>query len=181
MFMVGFDLDTRAYFTFSTAIIAIPTGIKILNWLATIWSSCFFLITPLYFIIGFLFSFTFGGFTGLILANSIIDIILHDSYFIIGHFHYVLSLGAVYTIFGAFYSYVIFFSTISFSDYLGRIHFSSFFISSNLIFFTMHSLGIIGFPRRIYDYSMLYFKFQWFNSLGLIGIYLSIILFLFVI
>ena len=83
MFMVGFDLDTRSYFTFSTSIIAIPTGIKILNWLATIWSSCFFLITPLYFIIGFLFSFTFGGFTGLILANSIIDTILHDSYFII--------------------------------------------------------------------------------------------------
>jgi heme/copper-type cytochrome/quinol oxidase subunit 1 len=181
MFMVGFDLDTRSYFTFSTSIIAIPTGIKILNWLATIWSSCFFLITPLYFIIGFLFSFTFGGFTGLILANSIIDTILHDSYFIVGHFHYVLSLGAVYTIFAAFYTYWIFFSTISFSDYLGRIHFGSFFISSNSIFFTMHSLGIIGCPRRIYDYSMIFFKFQWFNSLGLIGIYLSIAILLFAI
>ena len=174
MFMVGFDLDTRSYFTFSTSIIAIPTGIKILNWLATIWSSCFFSITPLYFIIGFLFSFTFGGFTGLILANSIIDTIPHDSYFIVGHFHYVLSLGAVYTIFAAFYTYWILFATQSFSDYLGRIHSGSSFISPNSISFSIHSLGIMGFPRRIYDYSMIFFKFQWFNSLGLIGIYLSI-------
>ena len=181
MFMVGFDLDTRSYSTFPTPIIAIPTGIKILNWLATIWSSCFSSITPLYFIIGFPFSSTFGGFTGPILANSIIDTILHDSYFIIGHLHYVLSLGAIYTISAAFYTYWVFFTTISFSDYLGRIHSSSFFISSNSISFTMHSLGIIGFPRRIYDYSMIFFKFQWFNSLGLIGIYVSIIILLFII
>ena len=180
-FMVGFDLDTRSYLTFSTSIIAIPTGIKILNWLATIRSSRFSLITPLYFIIGFLFSSTFGGFTGLISANSIIDTILHDSYFIIGHLHHVLSLGAIYTISAAFYTYWIFFSTISFSDYLGRIHSGSSFISSNSISFTMHSLGIIGFPRRIYDYSMIFFKFQWFNSLGLIGIYLSIAILLFAI
>ena len=97
MFMVGFDLDTRSYFTFPTSIIAIPTGIKILNRLATIWTSCFSLITPLYFIIGFPFSSSFGGFTGLI------DTILHDSYFIIGHLHYVLSLGAIYTISAAFW------------------------------------------------------------------------------
>ena len=156
MFMVGFDLDTRSYLTFPTSIIAIPTGIKILNWLATIRSSCFSLITPLYFIIGFLFSSTFGGFTGLILANSIIDIILHDSYFIIGHPHYAPSLGAIYTISAAFYTYWILYSSISFLDYLGRIHSGSSFISSNPISFTMHSLGIIGFPRRIYDYSILF-------------------------
>ena len=160
MFMVGFDLDTRSYSTFSTSIIAIPTGIKIPNRLSTIYSSCFYSITPLYFIIGFPFSSTFGGFTGLILANSIIDTILHDPYFIVGHFHYVLSLGAVYTIFASFYSYWIFFSTISFLDYFGRIHFTFFFMSSNIISFTMHSFGIIGFPRRIYDYSILFFKFQ---------------------
>ena len=85
--------------------LAVPTGIKILNWFATLWSGCFFLITPLFFIIGFLFSFSFGGFTGLILANCIIDTLLHDSYFVVGHFHYVLSLGAVYTFFAAFYNY----------------------------------------------------------------------------
>ena len=181
MFMVGFDLDTRSYFTFSTSIIAIPTGIKILNWLVTIWSSRYFLITPLYFIIGFLFSSTFGGFTGLILANSIIDIILHDSYFIIGHSHYAPSLGAIYTIFATFYTYWSLYSSYIYLDYLGRIHSGSSFISSNLIFFTMHSLGIIGFPRRIYDYSLLYFKFQWFNSIGLLGIILSFIILILVV
>jgi heme/copper-type cytochrome/quinol oxidase subunit 1 len=175
--MVGSDLDTRSYFSFATSIIAIPTGIKILNWLATIRSSPFSLITPLYFIIGFPFSSTFGGFTGPIPANSIIDTILHDSYFIIGHPHHAPSSGAIYTISAAFYTYWISFSLISFSDYLGRIHSSSSFISSNSIFLTMHSLGIFGFPRRIYDYSMMYFKFQWSYSLGLIGIILSINLF----
>ena len=95
MFMVGFDLDTRSYSTYLTSIIAIPTGIKILNWLATIWSSCFSSITPLYFIIGFPFSSTFGGFTGPISANSIIDTILYDSYFIIRYLYYVPSLGVI--------------------------------------------------------------------------------------
>ncbi len=173
MFMVGFDLDTRPYLTFSTPIIAIPTGIKIPNRLATLWSTCFSLITPLYFTIGFPFSSTFGGFTGLILANSIIDIIPHDPYFVIGHLHHVLPLGAIYTISAAFYTYRVFFPTISFPDYLGRIHSGSSFISSNSISFTMHPLGIIGFPRRIYDYSLLFFKFHRFNPFGIIGIYLS--------
>lgn len=181
MFMVGFDIDTRAYFTFPTSIIAIPTGIKILNWLATIWSSRFSSITPLYLIIGFLFSFSFEGFTGLISANSIIDIILHDSYFIIGHSHYVLSLGAVYSIFGSFYTYWIFLINYSILDYLGKIQFILFSMSSNLIFFSMHSLGIIGFPRRIFDYSIIYYRFHWLNSFGLIGVCLSVILFYFVI
>lgn len=180
MFMVGFDIDTRAYSTFPTSIIAIPTGIKILNWLATIWSSCFSSITPLYLIIGFLFSFSFEGFTGLISANSIIDIILHDSYFIIGHSHYVLSLGAVYSIFGSFYTYWIFLINSSIVDILGKIQFISFSISSNLIFLAMHSLGIIGFPRRIFDYSIIYYRFHWTNSFGLIGVVLSVILFYFI-
>ena len=159
MFMVGFDLDTRSYLTFPTSIIAIPTGIKILNWLTTIHSSIIYLFTSIYFIIGFLFSSTFGGFTGPIPANSIIDTILHDSYFIIGHPHYALSLGAIYTISAAFYTYWILFTSISFLDYLGRIHSGSSSISPNLISFTMHSLGIIGFLWWIYDYSMIFFKF----------------------
>ena len=174
MFMVGFDLDTRSYLTFSTSTIAIPTGIKILNRLATIWSSRFSSITPLYFIIGFPFSFCFGGFTGLISANSLIDTILHDPYFIIGHLHHVLPLGAIYTISAAFYTYWVFFSSTLFSDYLGRIHSGSSFISTNSISFTMHSLGIIGFPRRIYDYSIMFFKYQWFHTIGLIGIFIRI-------
>ena len=179
MFIVGFDIDTRTYFTAATSIIAIPTGIKILNWLGTIWSGSSWLITPLLFIIGFLFSFSFGGFTGIILANCIIDTILHDSYFVVGHFHYVLSLGAVYTIVASIYNYYLMISSYNyFNEVVGRIHFSIFFISSNMIFFTMHSQGILGLPRRLFDYSILYFKFNYFNSFSLIGITLSFILFI---
>jgi len=111
-------------------------------------------------VLGFIISFIFGGCTGLILANSIIDIILHDSYFVIAHFHYVLSLGAVYTILSVLYNYWLCFTTIFYSEFLGRLQFLSFFISSNSIFFPMHSLGILGFPRRIFDYQLDYFKFH---------------------
>lgn len=190
MFAVGFDIDSRAYFTSSTSVIAIPTGIKLLNWLLTLWSNLYYLITPIFFILGFLLSFSFGGFTGLILANSIIDLILHDSYFVVGHFHYVLSLGAVYTIYSAFYTYSLFLlgfpyiqsastsnssshnnssmnsyvplsvSSYGFNDVIGRLSFISFFISSNLLFFPMHSVGILGFPRRVFDYMVVFYRFN---------------------
>ncbi len=179
MFLVGFDIDTRTYFTAATSIIAIPTGIKILNWLGTIWSGSYWLITPLLFIIGFLFSFIFGGFTGIILANCIIDTILHDSYFVVGHFHYVLSLGAVYSIIASIYNYWLLMNTyLYYNDCLGRIHFILFFISSNMIFFSMHSQGLLGLPRRVFDYSIYYLQFNYFNSFSLIGILISIILFI---
>jgi heme/copper-type cytochrome/quinol oxidase subunit 1 len=179
MFMVGFDIDTRAYYTSVTSIIAIPTGMKIMNWLASIWSGCSFLTVPQFWIIGFLYSFSFGGFSGLVLANVVLDVVLHDSYFVVGHFHYVLSLGAVYTIYAAFYNYwMIFSSYFCLNDFLGRIHFMAFFISSNLIFFSMHSLGIFGFPRRIFDYPVLFLRFNWLNSFGLVGVVLSMFFFL---
>ena len=189
MFLVGFDVDTRAYFTSSTSIIAIPTGIKLLNWLCTIWSNCLFLITPIFFIIGFLLSFIIGGFTGLILANNIIDIILHDSYFVVAHFHYILSLSVVYCIFASFYNYYLFLSfnsypylslslKNSFNDFIGRLSFISFFISSNLLFFPLHTLGILGFPRRIFDYNIIFLSINWSSSLSLIGIGLSLFLFI---
>jgi heme/copper-type cytochrome/quinol oxidase subunit 1 len=200
MFVVGFDIDSRAYFTSSTSIIGVPTGIKLLNWLLTLWSNLYYLITPLFFILGFLLSFSFGGFTGLILANSIIDLILHDSYFVVGHFHYVLSLGAVYTIFAGFYTYSLFLlnfsylhshthlsyissvafsiSPIAFNDFIGRLAYIAFFISSNLLFLPMHTLGIFGFPRRIFDYSINFYRFHWLSSLSLIGIGFSLLLFL---
>jgi len=163
MFIVGFDIDTRTYSTTATSITAIPTGIKILNRIATLWSGSFYLITPLSFIIGFLFSFSFGGFTGPIPANSIIDTPLHDPYFVIGHSHYALSPGAVYTIFAAFYNYRIPLSSyFSLNDFLGRCHYFTSSLSPNLISFPMHSLGINGFPRRIFDYPIIYFKFHWY-------------------
>jgi len=120
-----------------------------------------FLISSTFFIIGFLLSFSFGGLTGIILANCMIDTLLHDSYFVVGHFHYVLSLGAVYTFFGAFYNYFIFFCCyLWFNEFLGRIHFGIFFISSNVIFFNMHCLGIYGFPRRIFDYPVVFYRYH---------------------
>ena len=173
------DIDTRSYFTSATSIIAIPTGIKILNWFVTLWSGCFFLISSVFFIIGFLLSFSFGGFTGLILSNCMIDTLLHDSYFVVGHFHYVLSLGAVYTLFSAIYNYILFFSSyLCFNEYLGRIHFGVFFLSSNIIFFSMHALGIFGFPRRIFDYPVMFFRYHWMNSFGTVGVLLSILCFI---
>lgn len=177
MFNVGFDIDSRAYFTTATSIIAIPTGIKIFNWVATLWTANFQFNSSFYFFIGFLFSFTFGGFTGIILANVIVDILLHDSYFVVAHFHYVLSLAAVYSIFSAFYQYFRLFTLIILAEFFGRLHFISFFIFSNLIFFTMHSLGILGHSRRIFDYPILFSKFHWFQSLGIIGFLLAMLLF----
>lgn len=105
MFLVGFDLDTRAYFSAATSIIAIPTGLKLFNWFNTLIAASMYFIAPIFFVIGFLFSFSFGGVTGLILANSFVDTLLHDSFFVVGHFHYVLSLGAVYSVFAAFFAY----------------------------------------------------------------------------
>ena len=175
MFMVGFDIDTKIYFTAVTSIIGIPTGIKILNWLATIWSGNLLLITSFYWLIGFVYSFSFGGITGIILANCIIDTLLHDSYFVVGHFHYVLSLGAVYTIFSSFFNYYINITIYYYlHDFLGRIAFIYLFISSNLIFLSMHSQGVLGFPRRIFDYSIIYFKLNWFSYYGIVGILISV-------
>ena len=164
MFMVGFDITTQAYYTTATSIIAIPTGIKIFNWIFTLHSSVFYLNTSILFIIGFLFSFTFGGITGIILANCIIDTLLHDTYFTVGHFHYVLSLGAVYSIFAAFYTYYNYFLSTTINDLIGKLHFITFFISSNIIFLPMHSLGLLGMPRRMFDYLIIYIRFNYFSS-----------------
>lgn len=177
MFIVGLDINTRAYFTGATSIIAIPTAIKIFNWIGTIYAGCNYCIAPFFFILGFLFSFTFGGFTGIILANSIIDSMLHDSYFVVGHFHYVLSLGAIYSIIAGLYNYCLLFYVLKFNERIGRIHFICFFISSNLMFIPMHSIGIFNLPRRIFDYPIIYSRIQWISNCGSIGIIGSLLLF----
>jgi len=178
MFNVGFDVDSRAYFTTATTVIAIPTGIKIFNWVATLWTSNIQWIPGVFFMVGFLFTFTFGGFTGVLLANVIVDILFHDTYFVVAHFHYVLSLGAVYTTFAAFYMY---FHHLTYElhiyEFYGRMHFISFFLSSSLLFFPMHSLGILGHSRRILDYPVLFSKFHWFQALGLAGFMWSMLIF----
>jgi len=178
MFMVGFDIITMGYFSAVTTIIAIPTGIKIFNWLSTIWSGCFYINTSLLFILAFLYMFTFGGLTGLILANCIIDTLIHDTYFVVGHFHYVLSLGAVYSIYASFYGYVNYFGSINIGELVGIVHYVLILISTNIIFLSMHSLGIMGLPRRIFDYPICYFRYNWFQSFGVLGIILSVCVFL---
>jgi cytochrome c oxidase subunit 1 len=174
-------VDTRAYFSAATMIIALPTGIKIFSWLATIYGGRIHYYTPMLFAIGFIVLFTIGGFTGVMLSQASLDLAFHDTYYVVGHFHYVLSLGAVYAMFAAFYYWVGKITGYQYSELWGVIHFVIFTIAINIVFFPMHFLGLAGLPRRIPDYSIGYSDWNQFMTLGSILTVFSVFIFLYIV
>ena len=181
MYTVGMPVQAQLFFMYATTLIAVPTGVKVFNWVATMWKGSLTFETPMLFAIGFLFLFTMGGFTGLVLSIVPVDIQLHDTYYVVAHFHYVMVAGALFSAFAGVYFWLPKWTGRMYDETLGKWHFWLSFIFFNVTFFVQHFLGLAGMPRRIPDYALQFADFNQISSLGAFGFGLSQLLFLYVV
>ncbi|RID93689.1 cytochrome c oxidase subunit 1 [Gemmobacter lutimaris] len=176
MYTVGMSLTQQSYFMMATMVIAVPTGIKIFSWIATMWGGSIEFKTPMLFALGFLFLFTIGGVTGIVLSQAGVDRAYHDTYYVVAHFHYTMSLGAAFCIFAGIYFWFGKMSGRQYPEWAGKLHFFMFFVGANLTFFPQHFLGRQGMPRRYIDYPV---EFAYWNHVSSIGAFISFASFLF--
>jgi cytochrome c oxidase subunit 1 len=169
MFTSGLSTDTMAYYSFATMVIAVPTGIKVFSWIATMWGGSIEFRTPMLWAMGFIVVFTMGGVTGVNLASASFDVIAHDTYYVVAHFHYVMSLGAAFGLFGALYYWIGKMSGRQYPEWAGKVHFWATFISANVTFFPMHMLGAAGMPRRYMDYPDVFAGWNFVISIAFCG------------
>jgi len=181
MYTVGMPVQAQLYFMFATMLIAVPTGVKVFNWVATMWKGALSFETPMLFAIGFLFLFTIGGFTGLVLAITPVDVQLHDTYYVVAHFHYVMVAGALFSAFAGIYFWLPKWTGRMYDETLGKWHFWLSFLFFNLAFFVQHFLGLAGMPRRIPDYALQFADFNMVSTVGAFGFGLSQLLFLYIV